>query len=142
MPLPERSRRWVGCIALILGAHVFCSATIGRIGPQAGGSPRALPDGVTEAMVLKGREVFNGRGGCFRCHGENGHGSVRAPALDDATRLHLQTASYDEVLARILTGVPKPKRHLFAMPPRGGAALSDEETGAVAAYVFTLDRGS
>lgn len=64
---------------------------------------------------------------------------MRAPALNDERHIHLQTASVEEIVARIHSGVPKPKHHLLAMPPLGGAALTDDEVHAVAGYVFTLD---
>ena len=38
----------------------------------------------------------------------------------------------------IKTGVPKPKRHLGAMPPLGGVALSDNDVAALAAYVWAI----
>ena len=102
---------------------------------------RPLPDGITAQMISQGNALFHGSGRCVNCHGKNGSGSFLAPALNDAKRLNLQTASYDEIISLIRAGVQKPKRHLVSMPPFGGANLSDEELRGVAAYVFTLDCG-
>ncbi|MBS0393544.1 MAG: glucose dehydrogenase, partial [Proteobacteria bacterium] len=38
----------------------------------------------------------------------------------------------------ITTGVAKPKQMMGVMPPRGGAALSDTDVAAVAAYVWAI----
>jgi hypothetical protein len=37
--------------------------------------------------------------------------------------------------------VPQPQRYMIAKPPLGGARLSDDEVRAVAAYVFSIERG-
>jgi mono/diheme cytochrome c family protein len=100
--------------------------------------PRPRPEGVTEQMIEQGRGIFHGRGGCFQCHGKNGTGTFFAPALNGERHIHLQTASYQEIIDLIRSGVPRPKRYLTAMPPLGGASLTDNEVRAVAAYVFTL----
>ena len=102
-------------------------------------SPAALPDGITEQMVEQGRIIFHGRGGCFRCHGKDGAGTLFAPALNAGRHIHFQTESYREIVDLIRSGVPRPKRYMTAMPPLGGASLIDEEVRAVAAYVFSID---
>jgi len=38
----------------------------------------------------------------------------------------------------ITNGVPKPKEHPAPMPPKGGAALTDDQVKAVAAYEYSL----
>ena len=38
----------------------------------------------------------------------------------------------------ITQGVPQPKNYRGAMPPMGGAQLSDAQASAVAAYVWSL----
>jgi hypothetical protein len=37
--------------------------------------------------------------------------------------------------------VPKPKEHLGAMPPMGGAELAQPEIAALAAYVWAIGQG-
>ena len=38
--------------------------------------------------------------------------------------------------------VSQAQRYMIAMPPLGGARLSDDEVRAVAAYVFSIERGT
>ncbi len=109
--------------------------------PQTTNSSRTLPATIDASVVREGQKLFHGAANCSRCHGENGAGTFFAPSLNDDRRLNLQTASYDEINRLIHTGVPRPKRHLGAMPPMGGAKLSEDQIRALAAYVFTLDRG-
>ena len=46
--------------------------------------------------------------------------------------------SYDFMVRIITEGVPKPKQHPAPMPPKGGAALTDDQVKAVAAYEYSL----
>lgn len=64
------------------------------------------------------------------------------PNLTDATWLH-GAGHYDEIVARILEGVPVPiSKTGIVMPPRGGSRLKDDLVRAVAAYVWTLGRAA
>ncbi len=118
-------------LTIFLGIHGALA------GPPAS---RPLPDGVTPEMVTNGHALFNGQATCFRCHWKEARGTFIAPALDDENHLNLQTAAYEEIVERIRIGVPKPKRHLGSMPPRGGTDLTEEELRAVAAYVYSIDK--
>ena len=82
-------------------------------------SAAECPD-IDQALVDRGREAFNGAGGCTACHGSDATGSALA--------------------AVIRTGVPEPKQYSAPMPPKGGASLSDAQVCAVAAYVYSLSR--
>jgi len=130
----------IGAVAT-LGGYLDISAIAASPHAPSNTVSRQLPDGVTAQTVQMGRALFHGQGGCYHCHGKNGSGSFFAPALNDERRIHLQTASYDEILNRIRSGVPEPKRYPVAMPPMGGAPLTDNDARAVAAYVFSIDRG-
>ena len=44
----------------------------------------------------------------------------------------------DTIMDTIETGVPTPKKHTRAMPPFGGAKLSQADVAAVADYVWAL----
>lgn len=103
---------------------------------------RKLPATIDARTILEGQLLFHNAANCFHCHGKNGTGTFFGPALNDDRRLNLQTASYEEINQLIHTGVPKPKRHFGAMPPMGGTSLSEDQISALAAYVFTLDRGT
>jgi mono/diheme cytochrome c family protein len=99
-----------------------------------------LPPGVTAQMVQEGNRVYHQQGICFTCHGPNGTGGPLGPALNDQEWIHIG-GEYEEIVNIIRTGVPQPRQYPAAMPPMGGANLSDSQLRAVAAYVFALTRG-
>jgi mono/diheme cytochrome c family protein len=101
--------------------------------------PVDLPAGVTQEMVTQGEQMFMGPGNCFTCHGAKGAGTPLAPALNDANWLHVD-GSYDAIVGIITKGVPTPKQHPAAMPPRGGSQITDDQVRQVAAYVFSISR--
>lgn len=104
--------------------------------PEAGDS---LPAGVTPSMVQRGDQVFHGAGKCATCHGADARGNV-GPDLTDDNWLHAK-GSYLSIVSQILNGVPAERsRRGIAMSPRGGAAISDDDVHAVAAYVWVLNR--
>jgi mono/diheme cytochrome c family protein len=92
---------------------------------------------VTQPAVDRGREIFGTRGNCYACHGPDAGGTAAAPDLRDAQWLDAD-GSYRSIIALVRSGVPHPKQYPAAMPPEGGAALSDAELCAVAAYVRSL----
>ena len=98
-----------------------------------------LPAGVTPAMVEEGKTLYHGAGICYTCHGQNGTGVTGlGPALGDGEWLH-SDGSYDAIVAQILKGVGADESKTgVAMPPKGGAAITDDQANAVAAYVFSL----
>jgi len=105
--------------------------------PLAGQTPAALPDGVTPAMVAQGKKLFHGKAPCFACHGNDGQGGV-APSLRDSVWVHSK-GTYAEILDQIRRGIPaESSATKLAMPPLGGAKLSEPEIRAVAAYVWSL----
>jgi mono/diheme cytochrome c family protein len=125
------TRRSLGILTAAAGAWL---AAAGTAEAQARDS---LPAGVTPAMVQEGRGVFLGKGMCTACHGPAALGGV-GPNLRDTTWLH-GDGTYPAVLRVVVEGVPAARsRSGMMMPPRGGAGLSDEETRAVAAYVWSL----
>jgi cbb3-type cytochrome c oxidase subunit III len=97
----------------------------------------ALPEGVTQAMIDKGNEVFHKGGLCYACHGQDGKGLV-GPNLTDDVWLHSK-GSYAELITQITKGVTKEEsKSGIPMPAKGGSSISDEEVKAVAAYVWRL----
>jgi mono/diheme cytochrome c family protein len=100
-----------------------------------------LPEGVTPAMVAEGEEVFMGQGICYTCHMEGGVGGPLGPDLTDDTWINIE-GSYESIVNNVMTGVPEPKEHPGIMLPKGGTNITDEQVRAVAAYVWTLSRGS
>jgi len=120
--------------------------TLVVLGGLAFGPPAAaqaardsLPPGVTPRQVEDGRKLFGGTGLCMACHGLQAKGGI-GPDLTAGPWLHGR-GSYDELVARILKGVPlEESKGGQMMPPRGGGGISDAEVRAVAAYVWTLSR--
>ena len=98
---------------------------------------RNLPAGVTQAMVDEGQTQFGTV--CVGCHGPAGTGTPAAPALNDASWINVSGA-YPEIVTVINTGVPNPRQHTGAMPPKGGGSFTDDQVRALAAYVFALSR--
>lgn len=104
-----------------------------------------IPEEALAGMIEAGSRVFNG-GSCILCHAVGGRGDGRrAPDLTDVEWLHSE-GSFEGILRTIVWGVetdemkavaPRP----FEMFPVGGMNLSNEERGALAAYVWSLGRG-
>jgi mono/diheme cytochrome c family protein len=97
---------------------------------------------VTAAAVAMGDSIFN-NGSCARCHGKGGVGATNAPSLAGPKFLQMTTGSFEEIVATIVSGVPKEKikdpTHPNPMGARGGRmALTDPQIQSVAAYVWTL----
>ncbi|MGI8548340.1 MAG: hypothetical protein ACR2M1_13590, partial [Gemmatimonadaceae bacterium] len=51
-----------------------------------------MPVGMTTATLVRGDEIFHGKGGCFACHGTEGQG---LPAAGDALTTSLSYARYE-----------------------------------------------
>ena len=97
------------------------------------------PEGVTDAMVLEGQQIYAGVGICAACHGPDGGGAI-GPNLTDAEWL-IGDGEYEQLVAQILSGVSAAEatNPLGAiMPPKGGAAITEAQVRAVAAYVWAL----
>lgn len=100
---------------------------------------QSLPEGVTDAMVQEGQQIFAGAGICAACHGPDATGLI-GPNLTDDEWL-IGDGEYDQLVAQILQGVTaaeatNPLKAI--MPPKGGAGITDAQVRSVAAYVWTL----
>lgn len=117
-------------------------AAVALIGPAlAAQQAPALPDGVTPAMIEEGGKLFKGAGLCAACHGVSATGGV-GPSLADTVWLHSR-GTFEEIARQITAGVPQAQaKGGMMMPPRGGAALSDAQVRAVAAYVWSLSHSA
>ena len=121
-----------GLLILSLGA-LGCGDRLG------GQQPDSLPTGVTPATIAQGKKLFSGDGLCFSCHGPEAKGLV-GPDLTDATWL-VGKGTFEEIVARILEGVPADKsKSGVVMPPKGGSKLKDDQVRAIAAYIWSLSR--
>ncbi len=103
--------------------------------------PQELPEGVTAAMVEEGEGIYNGAGICMSCHGATGEGIPNLGAdLTDDEWLHTD-GSYESLVENIMTGVTSQESSSgVPMPAKGGAAITDDQVNAVAAYVWTLSK--
>jgi mono/diheme cytochrome c family protein len=97
------------------------------------------PAGITDAMVQEGAQIYAGAGICAACHGADASGAI-GPDLTDAEWL-IGDGEFEQLVDQILEGVSAAQatNELGAiMPPKGGAAITDAQVRAVAAYVWTL----
>lgn len=109
-----------------------------RPGPAVVHGLEAMP--TSHAVVqdtAAGRAIFTGKGVCYACHGPDAKGTPLAPDLTDTTWLHID-GSLDAIVELVTKGVATPKNAPAPMPPKGGAALTEDEVRAVASYVFSL----
>ena len=113
------------------------------IHPDAGANAAgklALPPGTTAQQVALGAQVYRGEVGgaaCAGCHGQDGKGTPLGADLT-AGKWVWGDGSVAAITKTIIDGVPTPKNHTGAMPPKGGANLSSQQVSAVGAYVWTL----
>jgi mono/diheme cytochrome c family protein len=115
--------------AVVLGAIL----AVGSAPAHAQG----LPQGVTQAMVDKGNEIFHKAGLCYACHGQDAKGLV-GPNLTDDVWLHSK-GTYDDIVKQVMAGVTKEEsKSGVPMPARGGSSITDDDVKAVAAYVYSL----
>ncbi len=99
-----------------------------------------LAPGVTRAQLALGDRIFHGEasgGTCSGCHAADARGSDLGPDLRRGRWLW-GDGSLAALERTIAAGVAKPKQMMGVMPPRGGAALSDADVAAVAAYVWAI----
>ncbi len=111
------------------------------IHPEAGAAASLpVPPGSTPDQVALGKKVFDGDVGGATCAGCHGAGGVGSPVGADLTsgKWLWSDGSVEGITKTILAGVPEPKEHPGAMPPKGGVELSDDHVKAVAAYVWAL----
>jgi cytochrome c5 len=108
------------------------------------GQPRQLPrlpQGLTLATIRQGESLFRGKGGCVTCHGAEASGM---PAMGSSLTggLHFIPNEWGPIDSLIKAGISEPvTRTPIAMPPRGAQSnLSDQETRAIAAYVWAISQ--
>jgi glucose/arabinose dehydrogenase/mono/diheme cytochrome c family protein len=108
--------------------------------PETDVNSLPLPPGATRAQVRLGSHIFRGEaagGTCSGCHGSDGKGSTVGPDLTRGNWVW-GDGSWRSIAATINQGVVAPKHADGAMPPRGGAPLTDADVAAVAAYVWAI----
>jgi len=99
-----------------------------------------LPPGASREQMLLGSRIFWGEasgGTCSGCHGSDGEGSTVGPNLTSG-EWSWGDGTWQSIAATIDRGVMSPKHADGAMPPRGGAPLSDADVKAVAVFVWGI----
>jgi glucose/arabinose dehydrogenase len=124
-------------IASAPGAKTQPSAPDNNI---SGAASLPVPPGATRQQVALGDRIFHGEasgGTCSGCHGTDGRGTQVGPDLTRGV-WSWGDGSLKAISATIVSGVPNPKGSSGPMPPKGGAALSQSDVAAVAAYVWAI----
>jgi glucose/arabinose dehydrogenase/cytochrome c553 len=115
---------------------------IAATGPAIDVATLPAPPGATREQLLLGSRIFWGQaegGTCSGCHGSDGKGSTVGPNLTSG-EWSWGDGSWQAIAATVDKGVVSPKHADGAMPPRGGAPLSDADVKAVAAFVWGISR--
>ena len=95
------------------------------IHPDAGAAPLPIPPGASPEQVALGERIFHGQaegGTCAGCHSADGKGTAMGSDLADGHWLWGNGS---------VQAMPKAKNHTGAMPPKGGAQLSEADVAAV-----------
>jgi glucose/arabinose dehydrogenase len=99
-----------------------------------------VPPAATKDQVALGNRIFHGEvsdGTCAGCHGSDAKGTSVGPDLTSGVWV-FGDGSPAAITKTVTDGVPRPRNYSGAMPPKGGAQLSDSDTAAVAAYVWAV----
>ncbi len=139
--MKRTSPAFAGLVLAFLACARAPSMSGGMADPERVADAVSIPEpaAFTDEMVREGQLVFSGAGICAVCHGPGGGGGI-GPDLTDAEWL-LGDGEYEEIVDRIMQGVSASEatfRRGATMPPKGGAAITDAQVEAVAAYVYTL----
>lgn len=123
----------------VQAAVAIAAASAAPVGASSG-SGLPVPPGSSAEEVALGNRIFHGaaeNGTCAGCHGGNGGGSAMGASLIGGRWLW-SDGSLAGITRTIAEGVAKPRQASGAMPPRGGAPLSDAGLKAVAAYSWAI----
>lgn len=119
-----------GCIVVVAALTLTAGDCDGPNEPDDDGNVAALPDG-------PGKDLFTGGALCYTCHGEDATGTVLGPDLRDDVWLH-GDGSVASIRQIIVEGVENPVEYPGAMPPEGGANLTNEQIELLAQFVHDI----
>jgi len=136
----------------IVGVEGVASAPSARSASRNASPPEGInpvsglptPPGSSPDQVALGGRIFHGQeagGSCSGCHGSDGKGSTVGSDLTSGKYLW-GDGSIAAIMHTIENGVPKAKEHTGAMPPKGGANLTQADVAALADYVWALGHRS
>jgi mono/diheme cytochrome c family protein len=90
-------------------------------------------------LVQRGKQLFEGRGLCFSCHGLKGEGLLGPDTRLAGRKLRYSKPELASLISLIKSGVDSTRsQSKLLMPPMGGARLSDPEVRSLASYVLEL----
>lgn len=126
-------------------ATLIAGATVVGCGPDDTSREVAAgfgnPSEADTTLIAQGRMVYAGVGSCFACHGPDAKGTPIGPDLSDDIWLNVNGAVTPASIASVIrAGVAEPVEAPAPMPPMGGAALSDDQVQALAAYIYSLSQ--
>jgi mono/diheme cytochrome c family protein len=99
-----------------------------------------VPPGATKDQVALGDRMFHGEAGngtCSECHRPDARGTPVGPDLTSGIWV-FGDGSLATITKTVTDGVPRPRNYTGAVPPKGGAELSNSDTAAVAAHVCAV----
>ena len=100
-----------------------------------------LPAGMSLDLIRTGDSLFHAKGNCFACHDADATG---LPGAGSALTMGLNFVpiEWQPIDSLITAGIPDAiTRSGIRMPPRGGKSdLTDDETRAIAAYVWAISQ--
>ncbi|HET6370068.1 MAG TPA: cytochrome c [Nitrospiria bacterium] len=115
--------------------------TIPRVPPEHLAEAKALknPFKPTPQNLLKGKDIFEGKGTCFTCHGKEGRGDgLAAAGLDPSPRNFTNPAFHPLRTDGELFWVIKHGSPGTAMMPMVGSVIDEEEAWLVLLYERSL----
>ena len=118
------------------GLKTLAAAPAPKAVAAGGGAPLPVPPGSSAAQVASGDKLYHSSS-CAGCHGTAANGTPVGPDLTTGKYLW-GDGSVAQLAATISGGVAMPKQYRQAMPPKGGAQLTDAQVKDVAAYVWAL----
>lgn len=122
---------------LALVALGACAAPQATPAPVRAAVGPSRPPGVTDSTIALGQVLYDGRGMCRSCHGEEGRGTARGPALHGRIG-GAGDPSFSALITQVVHGTPAHDSAGAAMPSRQITQLTYPEVRAVAAYVWSL----
>jgi cytochrome c553 len=133
--------------ALTAGASVVYFSSNARLGKSYTVSARPITIPADPAALARGKHLANTRG-CNDCHGkdfagnkvieDNAMGRLHAPNLTRGKGGRVAAFSDEDWIRAIRHGVGPDQRGLFIMPSEEYQHLSDDDLGALIAYLKTL----
>jgi mono/diheme cytochrome c family protein len=124
-------------LLLAFAALWACATPSATPSPARSAVASSRPPQVTDSTIALGRLVYNGRGNCRSCHGDEGQGTARGPALRDNIRV-AGDSSFSALVTQVFHGTPARGSAGRSMPSRQDPKLTYSEVRAVAAYVWSL----